>query len=193
HRIEGGRSANRPRFAAATNQENPFETVFSQDRRGLVRNFCAIECNNLLRAEDGSRSGRPANRPGSQQQRRQQNPLETVFSKDRRRPCKEFPAQPNVTTCFEPRTARVPGVCCNAREWMQGDVYYGNIGPDMTNINILRASPLNDYLKGNYGVYHCPGDTRQYGNRGLVVRSVSMQCYIGVGWSDASVYYTYFK
>src|SRR5436190_10755598 len=83
--------------------------------------------------------------------------------------------------------------CCNAREWMQGDVYYGNLGPDMTNINILRASPLNDYLKGNYGVYHCPGDTRQYGNRGLVVRSVSMQCYIGVGWSDASVYYTYFK
>jgi len=80
--------------------------------------------------------------------------------------------------------------CCNAREWMGGDVYYGNIGPDMTNINILRASPLNDYLKGNYGVYHCPGDTRQYGNRGLVVRSVSMQSYIGVGWSgDFLVYF----
>ena len=78
----------------------------------------------------------------------------------------------------------------NSREWMGGDVYYTNPGNDWTNINILRASALNSYLSGNYQVYHCPGDTRAYGNRGLVVRSVSMQCYIGVGWSDGFFVYS---
>ena len=71
-----------------------------------------------------------------------------------------------------------------------GDVYYQNLNNDFTNINILRASPLNSYLGGNYQVYHCPGDTRTYGNRGLVVRSVSMQCYIGVGWTGGFYVYT---
>jgi len=79
---------------------------------------------------------------------------------------------------------------CNSREWMGGDVYYGDLGNDWTNINILKASPLNSYLSGNYQVYHCPGDTRTYGNRGLVVRSVSMQCSIGVGWTDGFFVYT---
>jgi prepilin-type N-terminal cleavage/methylation domain-containing protein len=78
---------------------------------------------------------------------------------------------------------------CNSREWMGGDVYYGNVNNDWTNINILRASPLNNYLAGNYQVYHCPGDHRQYGNRGTVVRSVSMQCYIGVGWTGGFFVY----
>ena len=81
--------------------------------------------------------------------------------------------------------------CLDARSWMGGDVYYGNVNPDWTNVNILRASALNTYLGGNVGVYHCPGDNRQYGNRGTVVRSVSMQSYIGVGWSDG--YYVYSK
>jgi len=79
----------------------------------------------------------------------------------------------------------------NSRDWMGGNVYYGTVNNDWTNINILRASALNPYLSGNYQVYHCPGDTRAYGNRGLVVRSVSMQCYIGVGWSDG--FYVYSK
>ena len=78
----------------------------------------------------------------------------------------------------------------NSREWMGGDVYYGNLNNDWTNINILRASALNFYLAGNYKVYHCPGDTRAYGNRGLVVRSVSMQSYIGVGWTGGFFVYT---
>jgi hypothetical protein len=50
-------TANRPRFAAATRQGNPFGPVFSQDRRGLERNFCSTECSYVLQAEDGSRSG----------------------------------------------------------------------------------------------------------------------------------------
>ena len=80
--------------------------------------------------------------------------------------------------------------CLNSREWMGGDIYYTAMSPDMTNVNILRASKLNTYLGGNVGVYRCPGDMRQYGNRGYVVRSVSMQSYIGVGWSgDYLVYY----
>src|SRR5438094_9206824 len=78
----------------------------------------------------------------------------------------------------------------NSREWMGGDVYYQNLNNDFTNINILRASPLNSYLGGNYQVYHCPGDTRTYANRGPVVRSVSMQCYIGVGWTGGFYVYT---
>jgi prepilin-type N-terminal cleavage/methylation domain-containing protein/prepilin-type processing-associated H-X9-DG protein len=80
--------------------------------------------------------------------------------------------------------------CLNSREWMGGDIYYGTLSPDYTNINILKNSKLNTYLSGNYGVYRCPGDSRQYGNRGFVVRSVSMQSYIGWGWSgDFYVYY----
>ena len=67
----------------------------------------------------------------------------------------------------------------DSRTWMGGDVYFSNPNPDWTNINILRASPLNSYLGGNYAVYRCPGDTRNYLNRGPVVRSVSMQSYIG--------------
>src|SRR5438094_8266294 len=69
----------------------------------------------------------------------------------------------------------------NSREWMGGDIYYSNPNNDWTNINILRASPLNSYLSGNYQVYHCPGDIRTYASRGFVVRSVSMQSYIGLG------------
>ena len=67
----------------------------------------------------------------------------------------------------------------DSRVWMQGDVYYTNPNPDWTNINILKASALNPYLNGNYKVYRCPGDPRNYLNRGPVVRSVSMQSYIG--------------
>jgi prepilin-type N-terminal cleavage/methylation domain-containing protein/prepilin-type processing-associated H-X9-DG protein len=79
--------------------------------------------------------------------------------------------------------------CLNAREWMGGDVYYANVNNDWTNINILKASALNTYLAGNVGVYRCPGDRRMYGNRGLVVRSVAMQSYIGVGWSGDYLVY----
>jgi prepilin-type N-terminal cleavage/methylation domain-containing protein len=68
----------------------------------------------------------------------------------------------------------------NSREWMGGDVAGG---ADMTNILHLRASKLNHYLGGNTEVYKCPGDPRKFNNKFPVVRSVSMNCYQGVGWS----------
>ena len=76
----------------------------------------------------------------------------------------------------------------NAREWMGGDVYFSNPNPDWTNVNILQASPLNSYLGGNYKVYRCPGDPRYYLNRGPVVRSVSMQSYIGKNLWDPNYF-----
>ncbi len=78
----------------------------------------------------------------------------------------------------------------DSRSWMGGDVYFSNPNPDWTNINILKASALNSYLGGNYKVYKCPGDPRNYLNRGPVVRSVSMQSYIGVGWTGGFFVYT---
>src|SRR5687767_14615763 len=41
-------------------------------------------------------------------------------------------------------------VLLDSRSWMGGDVYYPTPIPDWTNINILKASPLNPYLSGNY-------------------------------------------
>ena len=74
----------------------------------------------------------------------------------------------------------------DSRAWMGG--WFDdpvNPGPDGTNINILKASRLNPYLGGNTGVYRCPGDPRRY--RGVpVVRSVSMNAYIGVDLWDAN-------
>jgi prepilin-type N-terminal cleavage/methylation domain-containing protein len=76
----------------------------------------------------------------------------------------------------------------NSREWMGGDIYTPN--PDFTNVNILRASKLNQYLGGNVGVYRCPGDPRKYLGQ-PVVRSVSMQCYIGKDlWNSSYVGFT---
>ncbi len=72
----------------------------------------------------------------------------------------------------------------NSREWMNGDVYNGNPNPEWTNINILRQSKLNSFLAGNYQVYKCPGDPRRLNRKIPVVRSVSMNCYMGVGWTD---------
>jgi prepilin-type N-terminal cleavage/methylation domain-containing protein len=71
----------------------------------------------------------------------------------------------------------------DSRAWMGGDVYTPN--PDFTNYTILKASKLNPFLGGNYAVYRCPGDPRKY--LGMpVLRSVSMQCYIGKDLWDSS-------
>lgn len=68
----------------------------------------------------------------------------------------------------------------DARAWMGG--WFENpptpAGADSTNINILKAGPLNSFLSGNYKVYKCPGDPRLYLGK-PTVRSVSMQSYIG--------------
>jgi prepilin-type N-terminal cleavage/methylation domain-containing protein len=81
----------------------------------------------------------------------------------------------------------------DSRAWMGGwfNEPPATPGPDSTNVNILRAGPLNSYLSGNIGVYRCPGDPRRY--LGLpVVRSVSMNCYIGKDLWDAN-YFGYTK
>jgi len=68
---------------------------------------------------------------------------------------------------------------CGSRDWLQGDG--GNVGPgsaDGINIALLTNGLLHKYLGGNYKVYKCPGDPSMYGNQ-PVVRSVSMQCFIG--------------
>jgi prepilin-type N-terminal cleavage/methylation domain-containing protein len=72
----------------------------------------------------------------------------------------------------------------NSREWMGGDIYDANPNPDWTNINILQASKLSPFLGRNYQVYKCPGDPRRLNKKFPVVRSVSMNCYQGVGWTD---------
>jgi prepilin-type N-terminal cleavage/methylation domain-containing protein len=66
----------------------------------------------------------------------------------------------------------------NQGPWVIGNVSAASGGTDQTNINLLKASPLNSYLGGSVGVYKCPGDTRRaYGQP--IVRSVSMNGFIG--------------
>lgn len=71
----------------------------------------------------------------------------------------------------------------DSRTWMGG--WMG--GDDSTNINILKASPLNVYLANNYKVYKCPGDPMKY-MRMPVVRSVVMNCFIGQGADGYSLW-----
>ena len=75
----------------------------------------------------------------------------------------------------------------DSRSWMSGWMMEppNPPGPDSTNVNLLRQSPLNSYLSGNVGVYRCPGDPRMY-QGAKVVRSVSMNCYIGKDLWDAN-------
>ena len=68
---------------------------------------------------------------------------------------------------------------CGSRNWLQNDG--GNVGPgsaDGVNISLLTNGLLHKYLGGNYKVYKCPADPSTYANQ-PVLRSVSMQCYIG--------------
>lgn len=95
-----------------------------------------------------------------------------------------------------------------SRSWIGGDVSTtGGLGTQANNaddfVDIdpatgamghwLPASPLNQYLAGNKGVYKCPGDKRTtaYPRRGVMpaCRSVSMNAYIGVEANPASPYY----
>ena len=72
-----------------------------------------------------------------------------------------------------------------AHAWVGGvfDPPPNEPGPDSTNINILKAGPLNQNLGGNCGVYRCPGDPRKYMGES-VVRSYSMNGYIGNDQGD---------
>ncbi len=79
---------------------------------------------------------------------------------------------------------------CGARNWLASDGgWIANDAvatADSTNINLLTQGLLNSYLGGNYKVYKCPGDPMLYLGKTPVVRSVSMQCYIGPDYWDAN-------
>jgi prepilin-type processing-associated H-X9-DG protein len=78
----------------------------------------------------------------------------------------------------------------DARSWMYGDVSPGG-GTEQTNVSYLKASRLSPYLGGNYEAYKCPSDPRTYLGK-PVVRSVSMNCYIGKDLWDP-IYLSYTK
>jgi prepilin-type N-terminal cleavage/methylation domain-containing protein len=73
----------------------------------------------------------------------------------------------------------------NQGSWVIGDVSAASGSTDQTNINLLKSSPLNANLGGNYKVYKCPGDTRKaFGQP--VVRSVAMNGFIGQNFWEPS-------
>ena len=73
----------------------------------------------------------------------------------------------------------------NQGSWVIGDVAAASGSTDQTNINLLKSSPLNANLGGNYKVYKCPGDTRKaFGQP--VVRSVAMNGFIGQNFWEPS-------
>jgi len=57
----------------------------------------------------------------------------------------------------------------------------------------LKEQPLNSYLGGNVKVYQCPGDPRKCTMPAYfgmpACRSVSMNCYIGIGWTGGYLVY----
>ena len=78
----------------------------------------------------------------------------------------------------------------SSRNWIGGDFgLYGTSSTDCTNVSYLIAGALNSYVGNSIGVYKCPGDTRTYGGV-PIVRSVSMNCYIGIGWTGGFFVYT---
>jgi len=78
---------------------------------------------------------------------------------------------------------------CGSRNWLANDGGWiadnGVATADSINIGLLTNGLLNRYLAGNYKVYKCPGDTMTYQGK-PVVRSVSMQSYIGPDYWDAN-------
>jgi len=82
----------------------------------------------------------------------------------------------------------------SSRTWLVNSGGYFSYGgnvmlADSTNLTYLKGGVLSPYLGNSIGVYKCPGDTRTY--LGVpIVRSVSMNCYIGVGWTAGFLVYT---
>ena len=82
--------------------------------------------------------------------------------------------------------------------WGNNDIFrdtgaageYNPVYAAATNTTIVKAGKLNDYLKGNIGVYKCPGDPFMFGGA-PTVRSVSMNWNIGSGGTAG--YYVYKK
>jgi prepilin-type N-terminal cleavage/methylation domain-containing protein/prepilin-type processing-associated H-X9-DG protein len=78
---------------------------------------------------------------------------------------------------------------CGSRNWLQNDGGWiadnGIATADSINVGLITNGLLNTYLAGNYKVYKCPGDTMMYAGK-PVLRSVSMQSYIGPDYWDAN-------
>jgi prepilin-type N-terminal cleavage/methylation domain-containing protein/prepilin-type processing-associated H-X9-DG protein len=66
-------------------------------------------------------------------------------------------------------------------DWVNGSM---SDPVEAVDINLLKTSPLNNLLGGNYKVYKCAGDTRKVNGK-PVVRSVAMNGFIGQNfWED---------
>ena len=83
----------------------------------------------------------------------------------------------------------------SSRAWVRNSVADPGSDEFVDRFNSLKDEALGSYLGGNVKVYQCPGDPRKstlVGYTGTpACRSVSMNCYIGVGWSGD--YLTYLK
>jgi prepilin-type processing-associated H-X9-DG protein len=55
--------------------------------------------------------------------------------------------------------------------------------PDNTNVANLTSSALGPYCNHATGIYKCPGDSKDVVGEGTRVRSVSMNCYMGMSGS----------
>ena len=81
----------------------------------------------------------------------------------------------------------------NSRAWMATSVADPASDDFVDRLNRLKDEPLGSYLGGNVKVYQCPGDPRKSTLINYVgtpaCRSVSMNCYIGVGWSGEYLVY----
>ena len=75
----------------------------------------------------------------------------------------------------------------DSRTWLPGGGgWFSNGGGVMTadsvDFNFLKGGLLDRYMGKSFGVFKCPGDTRMYQGK-PIIRSVSMNAYIGVGWT----------
>jgi len=69
--------------------------------------------------------------------------------------------------------------------WVMGIMSWNPSDPDNTNTAFLTGSALGPYCSRATGIYKCPGDQRIVAGQGPRVRSVSMNCYMGLNGSLA--------
>ena len=78
---------------------------------------------------------------------------------------------------------------CGSRNWLANDGGWiadnGIATADSINLYYITNGLLHPFLAKNYKVYKCPGDTMMYGGK-PVLRSVSMQSFIGPDYADAN-------
>ena len=69
------------------------------------------------------------------------------------------------------------------RNWVNNNMYW-TTAQDITNVNILKAGPLNSYYAGNVGIFKCPADNYLSAPQRALgwtarVRSCAMNAYFG--------------